>query len=104
MRDLVGQTPQMGHIMNGLRLLTTASVFLMGSLPSGVVVYLITSILSMTGQSLLLRQPAVRRALSIPLIPKHLQSQAPSMRESFEYLKKWWNEKKMEAAAAARKR
>lgn len=34
MRDLVGQTPQMGHIMNFLRILTTGSVFLMANLTS----------------------------------------------------------------------
>ena len=104
MRDLVGQTAQMGHIMNGMRLLTTASIFLMASLPSGVVVYLITSILAMTGQSLLLRQPAVRQLLRIPLIPRHLVTPAPTMRESFVYVKKWWNDKKTEAAAQALKR
>ncbi|RPD60686.1 hypothetical protein L226DRAFT_505197 [Lentinus tigrinus ALCF2SS1-7] len=104
MRDLVGQTPQMGHIMNFLRILTTGSVFLMANLSSGVVVYLLTSITAMTFQSLLLRQPAVRRMLGIPLIPKHLRTSAPSMRESYVYARKWINDKISEARVEAKRR
>lgn len=106
MRDLVGQTPQMGHIMNFLRILTTGSVFLMANLSSGVLVYLTTSILAMIGQSLILRQPAIRRMLGIPIIPKHLRTPAPSMRESFVYARKWWADKMAGARAtdAARRR
>ncbi|EIW56459.1 membrane insertase OXA1 [Trametes versicolor FP-101664 SS1] len=103
MRDLVGQTPQMGHIMNFLRILTTGSVFLMANLTSGVLVYLISSITAMTLQSLILRQPAVRRALSIPLIPAHLSTPAPSMRESLQYARKWWDDKVADARAAPRR-
>ncbi|KAI9058790.1 hypothetical protein FKP32DRAFT_1597117 [Trametes sanguinea] len=102
MRDLVGQTPQMGHIMNGLRVLTTGSVFLMANLSSGVLVYLITSIIMMIIQSLTLRQPAIRRALGIPLIPEHMRKPVPSMRESLQYARKWWNQKVEDARAAKR--
>ncbi|CDO68767.1 hypothetical protein BN946_scf184989.g33 [Trametes cinnabarina] len=99
MRDIVGQTPQMGHIMNGLRLLTTGSVFLMANLSSGVLVYLITSILMMIVQSFILRQPAVRRVLGIPLIPEHMRKPVPSMLESARYARKWWNQKVADARA-----
>lgn len=34
MRDMIASTPQMGHIMNFLRILTTGSVFLMANLNS----------------------------------------------------------------------
>ncbi|KAI8990398.1 60Kd inner membrane protein-domain-containing protein [Trametes punicea] len=102
MRDLVGQTPQMGHIMNYLRILTAASVFLMANLSSGVVVYLISSIVLMITQSLVLRQPAVRRLLGIPLIRIEHRQPAPSMRESLQYARKWWNDKIADARAANR--
>ncbi|KAI0673121.1 60Kd inner membrane protein-domain-containing protein [Trametes maxima] len=102
MRDLIGQTPQMGHIMNFLRILTTGSVFLMANLSSGLVVYLITSITAMIAQSLILRQPGVRRLLRIPLIPDHMRTPAPSMVDSFKYARKWWNDKVADARAASR--
>ena len=104
MRDLVGTTPQMGHIMNGLRLLTTGSVFLMANLSSGVVVYLITSITAMTVQSLILRQPAIRRALGIPIIPAHLRTTPPSMRDSYFYARKWLHDKMDEARVQSQRR
>ena len=97
---MVGTTPQMGHIMNLLRLLTTGSVFLLANLSNGVLVYLLTSITCMTAQSLLLRQPAIRRALSIPLIPKNLRTPMPSMRESALYVRQWWSNKLADARAA----
>lgn len=121
MRDLVGTSAQMGHIMNALRVLTTGSVFLMSQLSTvrlsaslachsastnnlaqGVLVYLLTSITAMTAQSLILRQPAVRRALGIPLIPAHLRQPAPTMRESLQYARQWWSNKVSEARTAQR--
>ncbi|KAI0772447.1 60Kd inner membrane protein-domain-containing protein [Trametes elegans] len=103
MRDLIGSTPQMGHIMNFLRVLTTGSVFLLANLSSGVLVYLITSISAMTLQSIILRQPAVRRALHIPIIPAHIRQPAPSMRDSVKYARQWWRNKVEEARAAERR-
>lgn len=97
---MVGTTPQMGHIMNFLRILTTGSVFLLANLSNGVLVYLLTSITCMTAQSLLLRQPAVRRMLGIPIVPKNLRTQLPTMRESAVYLRQWWNNKLADARAA----
>ncbi|KAM5533519.1 hypothetical protein V8D89_012856 [Ganoderma adspersum] len=98
-RDMVGTTPQMGHIMNFLRILTTGSVFLLANLSNGVLVYLLTSITCMTAQSLLLRQPAVRRLFGIPIVPKNLRTQLPTMRESAVYLRQWWNNKLADARA-----
>ncbi len=68
-----------------------------------MLVYLISSITAMTLQSLILRQPAVRRVLSIPLIPKHLSTPAPSMRESLQYARKWWDDKVADARTANRR-
>ncbi|KAI0354285.1 hypothetical protein OH77DRAFT_1426361 [Trametes cingulata] len=102
MKDLVGSTPQMGHVMNFLRLLTAASVFLMANLSSGVLVYLITSICAMIVQSALLRQPAVRRFLRIPAIPEHLRQPTPSMAESVQYARKWWDDKVQDARKSHR--
>ena len=96
---MVGTTPQMGHIMNLLRLLTTASVFLLANLSNGVLVYLLTSMGCMTAQSLILRQPAIRRMLGIPIVPENLRTQMPTMRESAVYLREWWNKKMADARA-----
>ena len=91
--------------MNGLRVLTAGSVFLFFnmtnvrprtySLPSltyriqqGVLLYISSGVVAMAAQSLLLRQPAVRAALAIPQIPEHLRQPAPSMIDSFHYLRK----------------
>ncbi|KAH9894023.1 60Kd inner membrane protein-domain-containing protein [Cubamyces lactineus] len=103
MRDMIGATPQMGHIMNFLRVLTTGSVFLMANLSSGVIVYLITGIVMMTLQSLILRQPIVRRMLGIPLIPAHLRQSPPSMMDSLRYARKWWNDKAADVKASQRR-
>ncbi|KAI0659620.1 60Kd inner membrane protein-domain-containing protein [Cubamyces menziesii] len=103
MRDMIGSTPQMGHIMNFLRVLTTGSVFLMANLSSGVIVYLITGIVMMTLQSLLLRQPVIRRMLGIPLVPEHMRQPVPSMMDSLRYARQWWNEKAADVKASQRR-
>ncbi|PIL25842.1 transporter [Ganoderma sinense ZZ0214-1] len=101
-RDMVGTTVQMGHVMNLFRVLTAASVFVLANLSNGVLVYLLTSMTCMTAQSLLLRHPAVRRMLGIPIVPKNLRMQLPTMRESAAYLRQWWNNKMADARAAQR--
>ena len=68
----------------------------------GTVVYVITSIIAMTAQSLILRQPAIRQKLRIPLIPAHLRQPSPSMRDSFEFARKWWVNKVSEARESQR--
>ncbi|KAH9943919.1 hypothetical protein B0H21DRAFT_884184 [Amylocystis lapponica] len=96
--------PHMVHIVNGFRLLSIVGVVFMINLPSGVMVYLITSIAASAVQTLALRQPAIRRALKIPVVPRQNQARAASFRESYHYLKKWWQDKQEEQAAIIKAR
>ena len=56
----------------------------------------------MLAQTILLRQPAVRIAFRIPLIPARLRVTPPTMRESAQYARKWWRGKMDEAREAQR--
>lgn len=61
-----------------------------------------TSMAAMAVQTLILRQPAVRRALGIPIIPVQHQNKPASFMESYDFAKQWWKEKKAEQEAAIR--
>ncbi|KAI0920635.1 hypothetical protein AcW1_002321 [Taiwanofungus camphoratus] len=101
LRDLTA-APHMAHMVNFFRVLSIASVPLMLHLSSGVLVYLMTSMAAMAVQTLILRQPAVRRALGIPIIPVQHQNKPASFMESYDFAKQWWKEKKAEQEAAIR--
>lgn len=114
--------PHMAHVVNGFRLLSAAGMVLMVNLPSvcprfvhcpplrflidlqGVMIYLITSIAASCVQTLALRQPIIRRALKIPIVQRQNQLRSATFRESYEYARKWWQDKKEEQAAIARAR
>lgn len=55
-------------------------------------------------QTAALRMPAVRSMLRIPQIPRNLQPTKVTFRDSFEYLKKSYAEKKQQAMATQAKR
>ncbi|KAJ3475584.1 hypothetical protein NLI96_g11745 [Meripilus lineatus] len=95
MKDMAA-SPQAPHLINLFRVLSLAGVFFMSNLPSGVVVYLIASIGSLTLQTLILRIPAIRAKLGIPQISDKDANKSASFRDSLEYVKNWWNEKKQE--------
>ncbi|KAI0076978.1 hypothetical protein K474DRAFT_1596816 [Panus rudis PR-1116 ss-1] len=101
LRDMT-PAPHMPHLINLFRVLTTASVFLMMNLPSGVLVYIVTSIVGIMAQTAILRVPAVRRVLGIPIIPKTQTLKPASMRESLAYAKKWWEQQKRDAELKAK--
>ena len=57
----------------------------------------------MTLQSLLLRQPVIRRMLGIPLVHEHMRQHVPSMMDSLRYARQWWNEKAADVKASQRR-
>lgn len=61
-----------------------------------MLVYVISSITAMSIQSVVLRQPAVRRALGIPIVERKHEIKSASFLESIDYAKKWWENKKKE--------
>lgn len=67
-------------------------------------VYIITSIIGLIGQSLVLRSGAIKRLFRIPEIPVKHQSKPATMAESVAYLRKWWENKKKEQEAVIRSR
>lgn len=94
-RDMV-TAPHMAHMINFFRVLSLVGIPLMWNLPSGVLVYVISSITAMSIQSVVLRQPAVRRALGIPIVERKHEIKSASFLESIDYAKKWWENKKKE--------
>ncbi|KAI0791056.1 60Kd inner membrane protein-domain-containing protein, partial [Abortiporus biennis] len=104
MRDMAA-SPAVPHMVNAFRVLSIVGMFWMFNLPSGVLVYLLTSLTSMTAQSLLLRIPVVRAKLGIPPINVKDIPKSVSLKESLMALKRWWTEEKSRAnELAARKR
>ncbi|KAF5375426.1 hypothetical protein D9615_007933 [Tricholomella constricta] len=97
------ERPEMGHIMNGLRLLSIAGVWVMSAFPSGLMVSLLTTSLATTAQSWLLQRPDVRNALDIPIVPREARGKLPSPLESVEYVIAKWRSKVDEAKAQAAK-
>ncbi|KAK7688723.1 hypothetical protein QCA50_008261 [Cerrena zonata] len=94
--------PNTPHIINLFRALSIGGLAFMFNLPAGVQVYLLTSILSMTAQTALLRLPAVRRALNIPVLPPTSGMKSASFGESIKYVRTWWNDQKKEAVRKAK--
>ncbi|KAG6865243.1 hypothetical protein C0991_004185 [Blastosporella zonata] len=96
--DLVSR-PEMGHVMNGLRVLSLAGVFIMSSFPSGLMVSLLTTSAATTVQSWALQQPKIRASLNIPQVPREARGKLPSPKETVQYLIKMYRDKIDEAKA-----
>lgn len=65
-------------------------------------VYLITGVVSMIAQAYILRAPAVRRILNIPIIPDKMRIKPPTFMESVRYGIDWMQKKNAAAQAQAR--
>lgn len=65
-------------------------------------VYLITGVVSMIAQTYILRIPAVRRVLKIPIIPDTMRVKPPTFMESVHHGMKWLQNKNADAQAQAR--
>ncbi|KAF8644009.1 hypothetical protein AX16_008725 [Volvariella volvacea WC 439] len=91
--------PEMGHIMNGLRFLTLAGVWVMSSFPSGLLVSLITTSVATTAQSLAFQYTPIRKALNIPIVPRELRGKLPSPMETVRFVTDFYKKKLEESTA-----
>ncbi|KAJ7607336.1 60Kd inner membrane protein-domain-containing protein [Roridomyces roridus] len=84
-RDMDPTKPQMGHMMNGFRLVTFLGFFWLNAFPSGLVLTIFITSLTAILQSLLFRVPFVRAALGIPqyVPPPPGSPPFPSMLDTF---------------------
>ncbi|CAL1698243.1 unnamed protein product [Somion occarium] len=101
LRDMQA-SPAMPHMINLFRAISVLSIGFMINLPSGVLVYLLTSIISMSAQTAILRLAAVRRLLGIPVLTPGQGVKSASIKESIDFAKNWWRTQKREAEAKAR--
>ncbi|KAI0053092.1 hypothetical protein FA95DRAFT_1482584 [Auriscalpium vulgare] len=81
----------MAHMINAFRIVSVISIPLMGAFPTGLNLYVLTSILAMLAQTSLLRVAAVRRTFGIPVLPK-TNTKAVTFQESISHLKKYFRE------------
>ncbi|KAF8816935.1 hypothetical protein BYT27DRAFT_7127187 [Phlegmacium glaucopus] len=84
------ERPEMAHLMNILRLMTVPGIYIMSSLPSGLLISLLTTGLLTILQTLILRIPAIRHTLKIPVIPIELQGKLPSFRDTFQRIRDYF--------------
>ena len=99
----------MGHLMNALRIATIPGSYVMNSLPSvsfatgrqsfflnplvsnqGLIISLLTSTFLTILQTILLRIPAIRLALKIPIVPVELQGKLPRFRDTFQMIRNYF--------------
>ncbi|KAH9837769.1 60Kd inner membrane protein-domain-containing protein [Rhodofomes roseus] len=102
-REMIA-SPQTAHLVNLFRVMSLVSIPLCWNLPTGTMVYIITSIIGLMGQSLVLRPTAIKRLLKIPIVKDQQQAKPATIMESIAFLKKWWQDKKREQEAAIRRR
>ncbi|KAG6879781.1 hypothetical protein C0992_011826 [Termitomyces sp. T32_za158] len=100
--DLISR-PEMGHVMNGLRLLSVVGVFVMASFPSGLMVSLITTSVATTLQSWALQKPEIRASLNIPQVPVEARGKLPTPMDTANYVIAKWRAKLAEAKEAQRR-
>jgi len=101
-KEMTTDAAQTLHLFNFFKVITFVSVPFMANLPAGVLVYLITGVVSMIAQTYILRVPAVRRMLKIPIIPDTMRIKPPTFMESVHHGMKWLQNKNADAQAQAR--
>ncbi|KAJ7767395.1 60Kd inner membrane protein-domain-containing protein [Mycena maculata] len=84
-RDMDPSRPEMGHLMNGMRVITIFAVWWMNSFPSGLLLSLLVTSIGAAVQSAIFRVPAFRAALGIPpwTPPPAGSAKLPTMRDTF---------------------
>ncbi|KAG1873460.1 60Kd inner membrane protein-domain-containing protein [Suillus tomentosus] len=93
------ERPDMAHLMNFMRIFSFMSVPLMGSLPSGLWLSILTGVAVSCLQSFILQRTTVRRWLKItPRVEPKVKP--PTMMESMQYAKSWYMSKRSEIIAA----
>lgn len=92
-RDMnLAERPETGHIMNLFRVLTLAGAWVMSAFPSGLMLSLLVGSTFTVAQTAILRMPAVRTRLRIPVVPKEHQSKLPSFLDSINFVRQWYRE------------
>ncbi|KAF8900434.1 60Kd inner membrane protein-domain-containing protein [Gymnopilus junonius] len=95
------ERPDMGHFMNIFRIMTIPGIAFMANFPSGLLISLMTTAALTTAQSLVLRLPAVRRKLDMPVISPNAQGKLPPISSTFLRIKSYFTDdfsNKMEKA------
>lgn len=93
------ERPDMAHMMNYMRIFSFMSVPLMGSLPSGLWLSILTGVAVSCLQSFILQRATVRRWLKIT--PRaEPKVKPPTMMESMQHAKSWYMSKRSEIIAA----
>lgn len=93
------ERPDMAHLMNYMRIFSFMTVPLMGSLPSGLWLSILTGVVVSCLQSFILQRATVRRWLNItPRVEPKVKP--PTMMESMLYAKSWYISKRGEITAA----
>jgi YidC/Oxa1 family membrane protein insertase len=93
------ERPDMAHLMNFMRIFSFMSVPLMGSLPSGLWLSILTGVMVSCLQSFILQRATVRMWLKItPRVEPKVKP--PTMMESMQYAKSWYINKRSEIIAA----
>ncbi|KXN83193.1 Mitochondrial inner membrane protein OXA1L [Leucoagaricus sp. SymC.cos] len=87
--------PNMGHLMNALRVLSVLTIGITASLPAGLVVSLVTATFLTVLQTIALRNQSLRRLLGINNLPESVP--LPSIRESVDWAIKGIKRKMEEA-------
>ncbi|KZT03261.1 uncharacterized protein LAESUDRAFT_603008, partial [Laetiporus sulphureus 93-53] len=98
-KDMAVSSPYAVHMVNFFRVLSIVSIPVIWNFPSGTMVYVVTGITCLIVQTAVLRVPAVRVFLNIPIIAKRDSVKPASFKDSIEYVKKWWKDKKAEQEA-----
>ncbi|KAF9054112.1 60Kd inner membrane protein-domain-containing protein [Panaeolus papilionaceus] len=98
------ERPGMAHVMNFIRIVSFGAVpWFFSSFPTGLTVSLLTTSAASIVQAAVMRIPAVRTKLGIPIVPKEAQGVLPSIRETIMYPFRQ-NLSAKEEVVAARKR
>ncbi|KAF8192779.1 60Kd inner membrane protein-domain-containing protein [Mycena galopus ATCC 62051] len=88
-RDMDTSRPGIGHVMNGVRLLTIAFIPWMNGFPSGLLLCLLVTSVATLVQTSIFRVPAFRAALKIPqwTPPAPGAPKLPTMLDTFRYVR-----------------
>ncbi|KDQ55946.1 hypothetical protein JAAARDRAFT_36724 [Jaapia argillacea MUCL 33604] len=86
------------HAVNAMRLMTCVFLPFAANLPSGTMLYVTTGIVCVAVQTVVLRIPAVRRALGI--LPLGPPAKVPTMMDSYRFMKDWYKEEQLNARRA----
>ncbi|KAL0952606.1 hypothetical protein HGRIS_006861 [Hohenbuehelia grisea] len=87
------ERPELGHIFNGLRILSLAGVYVMIDFPSGLMVSLLVTSMATTAQTMLMQIPSVRKYFGIPIVAPEHQGKMPSYKETVQWIKNTFKER-----------